>query len=328
MKKLVGITLFLIFVYAGLLLSHKNAGSLTGHQLLGQRIGLYGILGLAAGLLIITGSIDLSIGSLVCLSSTVFVLLVRDWKWSLGASCATVLCLGVLVGLINGLLVTMLRLQSFMVTLCGLFIFRSLAKWLTRDQPVGLADIYPEGGGTESTYQQYFDFFNGNLAGVPVYLLILLGFAAVAFVFLHLSVHGRYFFALGSNERAAHFSGIPTRAYRILAFVLCSTLTVIYAFLAHMKTASVTPSSTGVNDELMAIAAAVLGGCTLRGGEGTIYGMLVGTAIIICLQRILIMAGIPDSMEGVMIGVILLLGTVMDELLRRRRAAPALIGKT
>lgn len=322
MKKLLGVTLFLALVYGALLLSHPNAGSVRGHQLLGERIGLYGILGLAAGMLIITGGIDLSVGSLVCLSATVMVLLVRDLEWPLPVALAAVLVLGAFVGLINGLLVTTLRLQPFMVTLCGLFVFRSLARWLTNDEPVGLGSIY-DVGSFEPTYEPYFNFFIGNVAGVPVYLLILLAIAGVAFVFLHLSVHGRYFFALGSNERAAQFSGIPVKTYRVLAFVLCSTLTVVYSFLDHMKTGSVTPSSTGVNDELMAIAAAVLGGCTLRGGEGSIYGMLFGAAILICLERMINMAGVPDSLRGVMIGGILLAGTILDEVLRRRRAGGA-----
>ena len=138
-------------------------------------------------------------------------------------------------------------------------------------------------------------------------------------VFLHLSVHGRYFFALGSNERAARFSGIATDGYKILAYVLCSTLTALYSFLAVMNMPSVAPSSTGQNDELMAIAGAVLGGCTLRGGEGTIYGMVVGTLIIQILRMMNTFWGIPSAVEGMMIGVILLLGTILDELLRTRQ---------
>lgn len=309
MKKLLGITLFLVLVYVGLLISNRNALSYDVQFLLMQRIGLYGILSLAAGMLIITGGIDLSIGSFVCLASTVFGLLIVKADMPVAFAFLAMVALGCLVGLANGLLVTKLRLQPFMVTLCGLFIFRSLARWLTNDSKIEeldhkLADVT--------------SFFEGDILGLPVYFVILLGLLVLTSLFLHLSVSGRYFFAIGSNERAAHFSGIAVDGYKILAYVLCSVLTALYSFLAVMKTPSVAPSSTGQNDELMAIAGAVLGGCTLRGGEGTIYGMLIGTMIIQILRMMNTFWSIPPAAEGTMIGTILLLGIILDELLRRR----------
>jgi ribose transport system permease protein len=164
-------------------------------------------------------------------------------------------------------------------------------------------------------------FFDGSLLGLPVYLWVLLVLLAGGAVFLHLSVAGRYFIAVGSNERAARFSGIPTDAYKIAAYVLCSTLTALYAFLAIMYSPSVAPSTTGQNDELIAIAGAVLGGCTLRGGEGTVYGMAAGTIIIQLLRMMNTFWRISSAVEGIMIGGILLLGIILDETLRRRERA-------
>ncbi len=311
MKKLLGITLFLVLVYVALLMSHPNAASAETHFLIGQRLGLYGILSLAAGLLIIAGGIDLSMGSLVCLSSTVFGLLIVSYGWPIPLAFLAMLSLGIGAGLINGLLVTKLRLQPFMVTLCGLFIFRSLARWLTNDAKIEeLA----------APLRELSNFFEGSFFGVPVYLLILLGLVACATVFLHFSVIGRYFVALGSNEQAARYSGIPTDFYKILAYICCSFLTALYAFLAVMNSPSVAPSSAGVGDELIAIAGAVLGGCSLRGGEGTVYGMIVGTLIIRLLSMMNTFWNIPSAVEGIMIGVILLVGITLDELLRRRES--------
>ena len=306
-RKLLGITLLLLLVYVALLMSHPNAASLDTHTLIGQRLGLYGILSLAAGLLIITGGIDLSMGSLVCLTSTVFGMLVVDGQWHIFPAFLAMLLLGSLAGLLNGLLVTKLRLQPFMVTLCGLFIFRSIARWLTNDAKIEeLAE--PLAGLTQ--------FFDGSILGVPVYLIIFLVLAGLGVVFLHLSVYGRYFVALGSNEQAARFSGIATDYYKIMAYVLCSTLTALYSFLALMNVPSVAPSSSGLGDELIAIAGAVLGGCSLRGGEGTIYGIVAGTLIIRILSMMNTFWRIPSAVEGIMIGVILLLGTILDELVR------------
>jgi ribose transport system permease protein len=312
MKKLLGITIFLLVVYAALLASHKNAMSFDTHFKLGERIGLYGILSLAAGLLIVTGGIDLSMGSLICLCSTVFGILVVDKGVSIGAAFLVILILGAGVGLANGLLVTKIGLQPFMVTLCGLFIFRSLARWLTDDTKIEELD---------SKVQEIAVFFNSGFLEIPTYLYILAGLVALAGVFLHLSVYGRYFYALGSNEKAAQFSGIPVDNYKIFAYVLCSFFAALYSFLAVMKYPSVSPSNTGQNDELMAIAGAVLGGCTLRGGEGTVYGMVVGTMIIQILLMMNTFYRIPSAAEGMVVGFILLLGIILDELLRRRERA-------
>ncbi len=312
MKKLLGITVFLILVYVTLLLSHENAASADTHFLIGQRLGLYGILSLAAGLLIIAGGIDLSMGSLVCLSSTVFGLLIVKYGWSVPMAFIAMLLLGILVGLINGLLVTKLRLQPFMVTLCGLFIFRSVARWLTNDAKIEeLA----------APLRNLSAFFEGAIFGLPVYLIILMGLTVIAVIFLHFSVIGRYFVALGSNEQAARFSGIPVDFYKILSYVICSFLTALYAFLSVMNSPSVAPSSAGQGDELIAIAGAVLGGVSLRGGEGTVYGMIVGTLIIRLLSMMNTFWNIPSAVEGIMIGVILLVGITLDELLRRRESA-------
>ena len=166
MKKLLGITLFLVLVYVALLRSDENADLDRMHFLIGQRLGLYGILSLAAGLLIITGGIDLSMGSLVCLCSTVFGLLIVKHGWSVPAAFLAMLLLGMGAGLTNGLLVTKLRLQPFMVTLCGLFIFRSIARWLTNDAKIEeLA----------APLRDLSAFFEGSLGGVPVYLIIFAG---------------------------------------------------------------------------------------------------------------------------------------------------------
>lgn len=309
MKKLLGITLFLLLVYAALMISHPGARSVETHRLLAERLGLSGILSVAVGLLIITGGIDLSMGSLVALCSTVFGLLVVDYQWRVDQALAIMLLLAGTVGLLNGLIVTKLRLQPFMVTLCGLFIFRSLARWLAGEKAIA---------GLNNRLSETAPFYNGDILGVPVFLVCFTGLVLVTGIFLHFSVYGRYYFALGSNERAARFAGIAVDSYKVSAYVVCSLLTGVYSYLSLMKMSSVEPSQIGEKDELMAIAAAVLGGCTLRGGEGSVFGMVVGTLIILILLMMRSYWRILDSVEGMMIGVILLLGIILDEVLRWR----------
>jgi len=313
MKKLLGLALFLLGLYVLLLFSDANARSLTNHFNLGRRIGLYGILTLGAGCLIISGGIDLSIGSVVGLCATVTAMLLVDRHWHPLAAIAATLALGVAIGLVNGLLVTKLKVQAFVVTLCGLFIFRGAARWLANDSVKGLKNQFAT--------LKYVLYESRDVLGLPMSLVIFLALAALFTVFLHFSVHGRYLFAIGSNEQAARYAGVPTDRYKILAYALSSGLASFFAVLFLMEQNSVQPTNTGNFFELYAIAGAVLGGCSLRGGEGNVLGMLIGTAILWILPNLTRMWGVPSQLEYTVIGVALLLGALLDELLRRRAKA-------
>jgi ribose transport system permease protein len=313
MKKLLGIAVFLDLLYGTLLIANEGARSAGNHFNLGKRIGLYGIISLGAGILIISGGIDLSIGSVVGLSSTVLAMLLMKpvdggYGWRPVPALAAVITLGACVGLINGFLVTKLKVQAFVVTLCGLFIYRGVARWIADDQQKGL--------GTD--YKTLKHLLSGDLAGLPMSLVIFLILAGAATVFLHFSVYGRYLYAIGSNERAARYSGIATDRYKVLAYVLCSSLTAFFGILYLMESNSVQPSGTGNFFELYAIAGAVLGGCSLRGGEGTVLGILIGTSILWILPNLTNMWGVPSALEYTVIGGALLVGAILDELLRRR----------
>lgn len=312
MKKLIGLAAFLLILYLLMLLADDSARSLSNHFNLGKRIGLYGIISLGAGMLIITGGIDLSIGSVVGFCATVMAMLLTNesHKWHPAAATVAVLVLGASIGLVNGLIVTKLKVQAFVVTLCGLFIYRGAARWLAGDKVQGLGNSFPE--------WKYWLAKSHDVLGLPMSLVIFLVLAVVATVFLHFSVYGRYFYAIGSNEQAARYAGVPTDRYRILAYVLCSTLAAFFSILFLMEENSVQPSSTGSFFELYAIAGAVLGGCSLRGGEGSVLGLLIGTAIIRILPTFTQMWKVASSLEYTVIGGALLLGALLDEFLRRR----------
>lgn len=275
-----------------------------------ERIGLSGIVCLGVSLLIISGGIDLSIGAVVCFSATLTAMLIskKDYGWNPTLAMLTVLMTGVLIGLINGILVTKVKVQAFVVTLCGLFIYRGAARWLSNSN---VKSLDPEHMGLrEGLYLNAF-------LGLPKSLFYLLILAGIIAVFLHLSIYGRYLYAIGSNERAARYSGIKTDRYKILAYVICSALAALYGILDVMKHNSAQPTTTGNFLELYAIAGAVLGGCSLRGGEGNVLGVLIGTAILILLPTLITMFGIPSDVEFIVIGLALLFGAILDEALRR-----------
>src|SRR5262249_10320085 len=127
----------------------------------------------------------------------------------------------------------------------------------------------------------------------------------------------RYFYAIGSNERAAHYSGVATDRYKLLAYIMCSTLAAFFGILYVMQQNSAQPSDTGNFYELYAIAGAVLGGCSLRGGEVSVFGICIGTTILILLPNLTNMWEISSTLEYTVIGGALLLGAILDEALRR-----------
>ena len=147
--------------------------------------------------------------------------------------------------------------------------------------------------------------------------LIMAAIAAIAWIVLNKTVYGRYLLALGRNEEAARFSGINTDRIVLTAYVVCSGITAIFAILFALDTNSVQPSEFGNFIELYAIAAAVLGGCSLRGGEGAIIGVVIGASIMRILKSSLNLLEISGQLEFAMIGAVILLGALVDEIVRR-----------
>jgi len=301
MKKLLGVFAFLCLLYLLILMFTDPVAWGSNNFNLTKRIGVYGISCLGAGLLIVTGGIDLSIGSVIAFW------LVLNCELPIPVAIMVVLLSGVIIGALNGVLITYFNVQAFVVTLCGLFAYRGAARWITNDDIPRIRNAFSD----------YYEFFNGSFLSISTFLWLLIALFAGATILLHFTIHGRYFFAIGSNEKAAHYSGINVNFYKILAYVWCSLFAAIASLMDVFQNNSVQPSSTGNMMELYAIAGAVLGGCSLRGGEGTTVGMLIGTAILCLLRNLIQMSEVKDALEPVVIGVALLACAILDEALRR-----------
>jgi ribose transport system permease protein len=278
---------------------------------------LFGIIAIGVAFVIITGGIDLSIGSVVGLIGCVVPWLLSDRGWSIGPALAVALALSILIGLAHGLLITKLRLQPFVVTLCGLLIYRGLSRYITEDATQGYGTGYAAikrvvSGNLIQTLTGAKPFF--DLPNVSIFLVAV---ALLAGFFLNQTIWGRYLFALGRNEEAARFSGIRTERMIVLAYVVCAALAGVAGVLFSLDLNSVQPSGFGSFYELYAIAAAVLGGCSLRGGEGSILGVIIGTALMRVLYNAINMLGIPTQLEFAIIGVVILAGVMVDEIVRR-----------
>lgn len=273
-------------------------------------IGLFGIFAVAQAFVIISGGIELSVGSIIALLGVIFVDLVAGGAIPPGMAVIIVLALGCLMGLAHGLLITKMGLQPFVVTLCGLLIYRGAARYTTEDATAG----FPFG----ASFPLLEWLTTGRFFGVPHSLIAFLAITVVMGVVLHRSVYGRHLFAVGRNEEAARYSGIDADRIVIAAYVICCGLTAVSAIFVAMYTRSISPSSHGSFYELYAIAAAVLGGCSLRGGEGSILGVVLGTVLLQILQNLVNLLGIPSSLNFAVMGSVILLGVIADREFGRR----------
>ena len=278
---------------------------------LANQIGLFGLFAIGLGLVIITGGIELSVGSMLALLGIIFLdlLVNHDFSWPLAL--VVTVAGGVVLGTIHGLLITQLKLQPFVVTLCGLLLYRGIARWYTDDSTQGF--------GYGSGYETLEWLMSGRTWNIPHTFIFFVIVSIIVGIALHKSVFGRFLFAVGKNEEAARFSGIPTNWVITATYSIAGLLTGLSAVFFVFYTQSVSPSAHGNFYELYAIAAAVLGGCSLRGGEGSILGIALGTVLLQALQNLVNMLGIPSSLNFAVMGAVILLGVIADRELQRRR---------
>lgn len=314
--KNLGILILFFAVFIATALLSENFLDAYNLRNLIQRASLFGLIGIAVSFVIVTGGIDLSIGSVVGLVASVLPLLMVTHQWSAPAALSVVMLMVLAIGTVHAFLVAIVRLQPFVVTLCGLMIYRGLARWLTGDYSPGMGQF------RELRQLAVYRIPLGDLPVIgqfelPITFVIVTGIAILAAIFMNLTIYGRYLFALGRNEQAARFSGINTIAMTFIAYILCSVIAGLGGILFVLDTPAVQPDSYGSFYELYAIAAAVLGGCSLRGGEGSIFGVLIGAAILQLLFNAIGILGIPSTMEFAIAGGVILVGAVADETVRK-----------
>ncbi len=245
-------------------------------------------------------------------------------------ACGVVLVFAALLGLLHGLLITKLNLQPFVVTLCGLLVYRGAARVWTGDDQVGLLGALSQFKSvvTGAAFELPIPFI-GKISGAtdsawgvvwidfPVTGVLLVVVAIGAWMLLGRTIWGRYLLATGENEQAARYSGVPTGSVVVASYVACSLMAGLAGILFTLEWNSVQPNSSGAFYELYAIAAAVLGGCSLRGGRGAVFGVIAGAAVMRCLYKAIVVLGIPQQWEMVIIGVALLQSVIVDEAARR-----------
>jgi len=270
-----------------------------------------GLLALALTPIIVTGGIDLSVGSMMGLAAVTFGILWRDHHFPIAAAAVCTLLVGLAGGALNAVVITRFRIAPLIVTIATYSLFRGLAEGLT-----GALDTF-------SNFPQGFLFFGqGYLWGViPPQLFILLIAAVFYWLLLERTIIGRALYAIGLSPEGARYAGIPVQRRIALVYVLSGMWSAVAAlvYVAHIGQAK---SDAGNGYELLAITAVVLGGTSIFGGSGTILGTLLGLFAIVMLQNGLRLAALPVELSGILTGAVLLITIGLDSLRHLGRAKP------
>ncbi len=305
-------------ILCGLILLEGMLFSLTGHNFLSigngfecVRLGVeIGLLALALTPVIVTGGIDLSVGSMMGLAAVIFGATWRDLHWPIALAIVAALLVSLVGGALNAFLISMLRVSPLIVTLGTYSLFRGLAEGIT-----GGAINY-------SNFPDDFLFFGQGYIGgiIPPQAILLLLAAVFYYVLLQRSVAGRALYALGHSYEGARYAGLPVRRRLALVYVLCGFAAGLAAivYVAHLGQAK---SDAGNGYELIGITAVVLGGTSILGGSGTILGTMLGVAAIVILQNGLRLSGWPSELAGVATGVLLIVTIVLERWGGRKEAA-------
>lgn len=279
-----------------------------------------GLLGIGMTMVIITGGIDLSVGSVLALSGTVTGLMVKAGM-PVPLAMALGVCAGAACGLVNGLIITKLRITPFVASLGMMMMARGLALQLTGAAPISQLGQAFGVLGNGSLFRMVERMPNGLskvvFPGIPYPAILLVLVAILAAYVLRRRALGRHIYATGSNEEAARLSGVDVHRTKIAAYVMSGALAGLAGNVLMSRLVTAQPNE-GVMYELDAIAAAVIGGASLMGGAGTISGTMIGAFIIGVLRNGLNMAGVSSFIQQIIIGFVVILAVFIDQLRSRK----------
>jgi len=307
-----GILLVLVCMCLALAFTTPRFAEVENLLLVARQFSMFATMGVGMTMVILTGGIDLSVGSVLALSGCVAAKCIvwlaphADAHIVVFAGILAGLATGLLCGLVNGLIVAKLGIPPFIVTLGMMSIARGLVYVITRGRPVvELPD-------------EFFFLGQGRIWRVPFPVVCMLVIAFIGAVFLARTRLGRNIYAVGGNEEAARLSGINVDKVKIVVYSLCGLL----AGFAGVTTASHLSSAqatSGLTNELDVIAAVIVGGTSLMGGSGTVLGTVIGAALMGVLRNGLILRGVSANWQLIPLGTVIIVAVVFDQLHQRRR---------
>lgn len=305
----------LLIVVAALLalFAWRAPGFLSASNMidLAQQISINAIIAFGITLTILIGGIDLSVGAVLALVGTLTAYILTSGEPTepsagrLAVALLAALGAALLVGVVNGVCAAKTKMPPFIITLAMMLVARGLAHSIARE-PISIP----------SHETAFLSLGTGQVAGIPVPVLVMLAIFALAALLLHRTRFGQHLYAIGGNREAARFTGIPLPRLEISVYIICALLAGIAGLINTSQLFSAEPAS-GEGFELDAIAAAVVGGTSFTGGVGTMYGTLLGAIIIGILSKGLNQAGVHFSLQYIIKGAVILAAVYWDA--RRRR---------
>jgi ribose transport system permease protein len=272
-----------------------------------RQVSYTGIIGLGMTFVIISGGIDLSVGSMTALVGGLVIVILNSFGGGVIAIILAIISgilLGMILGAVNGLIITKGKVAPFIVTLGTMAIYRSFTLYISN------------AGEFRSTSNLYPQLGMGYFLGIPIPVWLFFGLAALFGVILNNTRYGRYVCAVGSNERVARYSAIDVDTVRLIAYVIVGFTVAVSAILMSSRLNSVSSSNAGVNFELDAIAAVIIGGTAMTGGAGSMSGTVIGAIILGIINNMLNMLGVSPYLQGTVKGLVII-GAV---LIQRKKA--------
>lgn len=267
------------------------------------QVSVNAIIAIGMTFVILTGGIDLSVGSILAISGAIGASIVKS-SGNVFLAIVVAAIIGIAVGFINGLLVSKGKLQAFIVTLATMTIFR------------GATLVFTDGTPISKLSESFVKIGNGKIGFMPIPVIITIIIAIIAVYTLSQTRFGRYLYALGGNEDASRLSGINTNKIKTLVYVVSGLASSIAGVIITSRIGSASPNA-GTGFELDAIAAVVIGGTSLSGGEGTITGTLIGALIIGVLNNGLNLMNVSPFYQSIVKGLVILIAVLLDKKSRK-----------
>jgi ribose transport system permease protein len=295
---ILGALVLMILVLAIFIPQFRDIQNITN---ITRNFSFVGIVAMGMTCVILTGGIDLSVGSVWGMTAVIVAyLLTHGWPVPLAVFVSLLAACG--IGLLNGLCITRLKMSPFVPTLATLAIARSFALIITHGRPISIF-------GDE--YRSFLWLGGGDIFGIPNPFIIFCITALFFWILLSRTVWGRYVYAVGGNERTARLTGLRVDRLKIIVYILSALVAGLAGLVQYSYLSSVT-ADLGTGEELAVIAATVIGGANLAGGEGTILGTVIGAIILEVLRNGLLLFGIDPYWQGVFVGAVIILAVSID----------------
>jgi len=299
--------LIMLAIFVAYLIFNQGATTWSGVMNILRHSAVVGIMSFGMGMVIISGGIDLSVGSMLALVAS-FSVVVFNTTNSVILTFLFAIIFGGICGLLNGLLIGLLKMPPFIVTLATMLIYRSIAQYSLRTTGSSIFNM----DGTLSSYDGFYGFGNAKVLTVPVIGLVLIAVTVIIVFLTTCTKFGKTIYALGSNAKAARLAGVNVNHTSVMVYVITGLLVGLSSFCWLAMNGSVDPATLGKSNEMYAIAAVVIGGISMSGGKGKLLGVLFGAMSYTIIDKIIAAVKVDALINDTIKGSILLVAVIIQ----------------